>query len=398
MKLALVSHVLPPSDSGQATVLYRLFKTLDPASYCLMSARRYENYCSAQDDTSRLSGKYYPLPGWQLTRGSRYGLAVIRSILNLILMPFAIILRAWSIARVVRRDQCDALVSCSGDLIDLPAAYLASRWTSIPLAAYFFDDYTFQWLTPWTRFIAGKLERLIVQGALSVIVPNEFLSEEIFRRHGVRATIIRNPVETIAGDSLFPPRLRHDDEIRIVYTGSVYEAHYDAFRNLLKAIERSGQTNLQLHVHTAQPAERLRRVLDSDRVVFHEHLPLSAMPALQQSADILFLPLSFGAGYPSMLIRTSAPGKMGEYLASGKPVLAHAPSDSFVSWYLKIHDAAYVVDQAEPACLMQAIDEILNRPELCARRRINALGLARSDFSITRARAVFLGLFEHAHS
>ena len=41
-KTAIVSHVLPPSPSGQAVVLYRLLEGMPPDRYCLISRERYE--------------------------------------------------------------------------------------------------------------------------------------------------------------------------------------------------------------------------------------------------------------------------------------------------------------------------------------------------------------------
>src|SRR5947209_47570 len=68
-KFTLVSHVLPPSPSGQAIVLYRLLRDLDPANYCLISIKDYisstkpGNGESRSDNiTNRLAGNYYVLP------------------------------------------------------------------------------------------------------------------------------------------------------------------------------------------------------------------------------------------------------------------------------------------------------------------------------------------------
>jgi hypothetical protein len=49
-------------------------------------------------------------------------------------------------------------------------------------------------------------------------------------------------------------------------------------------------------------------------VVRHPHIPQSRVAAILRQADVLFLPLAFRSPIQEV-IRTSAPGKMGEYLA-----------------------------------------------------------------------------------
>src|SRR5438876_12321258 len=63
LKFALLSHVLPPSPSGQAIVLSRILRGIDPAQYCLISASDYSQQGDAQlSVTQRLPAAYYSLP------------------------------------------------------------------------------------------------------------------------------------------------------------------------------------------------------------------------------------------------------------------------------------------------------------------------------------------------
>src|SRR5262249_23312884 len=120
-------------------------------------------------------------------------------------------------------------------------------------------------------------------------------------------------------------------------------------------------------------------------VVYHPHVAMVRALELQRRADILFLPLAFHSPYPH-IIRTSAPGKMGELLTSGRPILVHAPADSFVSWYFHRYDCGVVVDRDDPALLADAVRRLIAEPDLRARIVANARLRARLDFSIARAR------------
>jgi hypothetical protein len=354
LRFAFVSQYVPPSPSGQSTVIGRLIGDWPPDSYRLVS----------------LTGEP------QIPRGSRFGIQVPNALL-------AIAVRARRIGRTLRAESCQLVIGATGDPYDLPAACLASRRARVPFVAYYFDDYALQ---PWhavTRWVARRLEPLFLRRAARVIVPNEAMSGELRRRHGIECVVVRNPCDVGAYRSKIEPRA---GSTRIVFTGAVAESNYGGFRNLLAAIEG---TPYRLHVYTAQRPESLRAEGIEGPVEFHEHLPPEEMPRIQQDADILFLPLSLDSRYPE-LIRTSAPAKLGEYLASGRPILAHVPADSFVAAFLNEHQCGTVV--SDPAGLRAALGRIRHDPAASDRAR----GIAQSEFSMEGSRARFLGVLREA--
>ncbi len=84
---------------------------------------------------------------------------------------------------------------------------------------------------------------------------------------------------------------------------------------------------------------------------------------------------------------------MGEYLASGRPVLAHAPADSYVTWNLREHGCGIVVDEPDASKLADAIRRLMDDGEL--RRRLTENARVRAvDFSVETARAGFLKLLQ----
>ena len=401
MKFALVSHILPPSRSGQAMVIYRLLRDLEPDSYCLLSQQDYKAGTQQNNYSERLPGRYYCLPsGFRITRGYRFGLRQVRRILNSILhvivLP-SVVPRARQIAEIIRHENCDAVIACTGELSNLPAGYLASRLVGVPFFPYLFDYYSYQWVESSARFFAQHLEPILLKGATGIIVPNEFLRDALRRRYGVEATVIHNPCDIAEYEALpNDASIINSDESKIVYTGAVYDAQYDAFRNLLGAIELLQRPNVKLHIYTAQSPRALYNKGISGPVVYHEHQPLSAIPSIQRRADLLFLPLAFNSPYPAEIIRTSAPGKMGEYLAARRPILVHAPPDSFVVWYFRQHECGLVVDQSDPAKLAQAIERSLTDASLRQRLSARAWKRAQSDFSISAARSSFAKLMRLA--
>ena len=114
--------------------------------------------------------------------------------------------------------------------------------------------------------------------------------------------------------------------------------------------------------------------------------------ALERSADLLFLPLAFSSPIPD-IINTSAPGKMGEYLASSRAVLVHAPAKSFLSWYCRRHTCAVVVDVAEVDSLHDAILTLMQTPADRNRIAQNAWERARVDFHLPAVSKCFASVF-----
>ena len=183
MKFAFVSHVLPPSWSGQSVMIGRILKNISPEQYCLIST---ENYQAERDrNTGFLPGKYYALPKESiiLKLGTKYW----------IINWLRVFIRGVSIARIVKQENCDIIVAASGNLIDIPAGWWASSFTGARFVPYLFDDYLYQWPDEETRSIARKMEKRIYARVKSVIVPNEFMKDEIEKRQNVIATIVRNP-------------------------------------------------------------------------------------------------------------------------------------------------------------------------------------------------------------
>jgi len=217
-------------------------------------------------------------------------------------------------------------------------------------------------------------------------VPNEYLQKSYLDRFGRKSVIIRNPYLSLEAKGA--KHVFNKNEINIVYTGSVYFAHFDAFKNLIKAIGLV-KMPIKLHIFSAQQRKDLENAgVSGKNIEFHKSVDQGRVAAIQRSADILFLPLAFNCPIREV-IRTSAPGKIGEYLASGRPILVHAPKDSFISWYFKSRKCGFVVDEPDPKALADAIRQLLNN-KILEKDITNEAKKCLQDFSIDKARSNFL--------
>ena len=306
----------------------------------------------------------------------------------------AMALRAVRVARLLREERCDRILACSGSILDLPAGYLASKLAQVPFLAYLFDDYLYQWQDAFYRAFVRSVEPSLIGGARTVIVPNEFLEMDYRIRHKVKGSsklvVIRNAHSYLESPPDGTPiRLELQRPAKIVFGGAVYHANSDAFRCLESALAELDCSTVTLSIYTTQSEGQLRQqgLLRSGTVVY-PHVPPAEMFSIQQAADILYLPLGFNTPIPRV-IRTSAPGKLGEYLASGRPILAHVPADSWVNWYFREHECGLVVNSTEADVLRDGIERLLSDHHLRESVVKNARRQAREEFALSTARGRF---------
>jgi glycosyltransferase involved in cell wall biosynthesis len=294
-----------------------------------------------------------------------------------------------SIYRIIRREKCQAVVAGTGDLIDPPAACLAAKLAGVSYYLHLFDDYTYQWIDPIVRKQARSMERWMMPRTKGIIVPNEFMMREVSRRHGRPVFVVRNACARRQDPRIIGGKEKHPNAM-MLYTGSVYHVNSNTLRIVMSALDHVRVRNTFLHVYTAQPEEQLRSVgIQGPRVIHHPHVPYAEVERVQREADILLVPFDFESP-AAEVIRTAAPGKLGDYLESGTPILAVVPGDSFVAWYLRRHDCGMVVDRADAGAVAGAIQRLLSDAELRARLVANAAARASEDFDPGHAQRTLL--------
>ena len=382
-KFAVLSPILPPSPSGQAMMLGYLLSGFAPEDYCLISATAYPPGTHAatyhhltvgqtwltpllrrlpkvnSDKDTRLHRALRPLLRlYQRLRGD-YRLADSARVVDAMARELQAIFQ--------REGWCDVLVACTGMPHEMLAAHQACTAAGVAFVPYIFDDFGSSH-TGKLRGYARQHEAEILRAAAAIIVPNEFLREEYRRRYGVESTIVRNPCRLHDLNRLdAEPRVLPEGAFNIVYTGAVYSAHYDAFQNLIAAVESLDRADVAIYVFTAQLPLTLRNAgLQGECFHVHPHVDHDAVAVLQRQADVLFLPLAFESPIVET-VNTSSPGKLGEYLAAGRPILVHAPRESFLSWYFREHDCGLVVDENDPSALAGALERLLTDAALRAR-------------------------------
>ena len=393
MKCAIISSVVPPSPSGQAVVLYQLLKEWKQDEYIFITSQTAKELKSVQCTEFSQANYFFVKTTHPIFRYCSF--REYEYLHTHFTNDIWALVTIFKIVHILTRNKCTCILACSADVLLPYCSYIASRIVGIPFYFYAFDDQLNQWLHPSDREFARKVHEKVIKGSQEIIVPNEFLKAEYFDRYGCEAIVIHNPVD------LFQYQIRKQNfikdfpanEISIVFTGAIYEAHYDSFFRLIQAIIQIEKPILKLHLYSNH-LSTLPSFFIHKNVVFHSHLPHSQIPMIQQSADILFLPLTFGKEYERTVIRTASPGKLGEYLASKRPILVHAPQDSFIVWYFETYKCGRVVDNPDINKLRNGLLQLINDPELRNKYQESAYNRAIEDFELKKQQWILKHLID----
>ncbi|MBZ5526595.1 MAG: hypothetical protein LAN71_01655 [Acidobacteriia bacterium] len=370
-KFLIVSTYAPPAVSGAPLMAYNLLQYFPKDSFAILTSH------VGMDDGAiaggqRLGAKYFFFDTPKLTTVPqaqnsfffkckqlirRFGL--LRSLfhlLSLLYLPFNIVRRGRTI---IRDEKIEHLLGYSDHGPALLSVYLLHKLTGKPFNLHFYDLYygnNFLW---FFRAVARVLEPKLFQSATRISVMCEALGEHYQAQYGREVTVLHNAIP-FDSSRQHTPATCHSEPYKVVFTGTIVWAQVNAVRNLVRAVEGISRPRVVLYLYTPHDKTFLESqgLYESDRVVFARGRPRE-MAAIQRSADILFTGLSFDTPYP-LLINTSSPGKTCEYLISGRPILVHAPEESYIARYAERQGFACVVGKNSVDLLEQGIMRLLS--------------------------------------
>jgi glycosyltransferase involved in cell wall biosynthesis len=308
-------------------------------------------------------------------------------------------LALWS-ARRAGRDTV-LLVIPSGEELgsELPvAAYLAHRLSGAPLVIYEMDEWrAAARRAGWTSCLLERLfHRRLLHAAQAVWVVSQPMEEALQGRFGTKANVMPNGVEVERFARGRRGERAHQDEFRLLFTGAVYGPQAGAIRNVLRAIQSRPDDRISLFIYTPQSAAELARLgISGPSLHVKRTVPLESMPELLGTADALLLPFSFEP-CERAVVSTSLPSKTADYLASGVPVLVHAPSYTTITRLARAEKWAEIVDEPCIERLTLALERLATDDALRARLVANALRVARAQYDLGPQRAAFLTSIQEA--
>jgi glycosyltransferase involved in cell wall biosynthesis len=235
-----------------------------------------------------------------------------------------------------------------------------SRITGKPLVVDFRD--------PWSGEVelalqGGRhqaLERSVLDQASAVVSAWPKLTESLIRNctnPNEKAFItIPNGFEPEEFEGVTPFPAPAPGRVNIVYTGVWKDGYgpsllYEAISRIART-DPSSISNLSVLTAGFAPGQAERYGI-SEYVREYGRMTHAKALSLMKSADVLFLPVFDGKQEQFHL-----PGKLFEYAAAGKPILAAVPPDGESAAFLARVGGGFVIPPRDPAALQQAIQQL----------------------------------------
>lgn len=403
-KFLIISSYAPPAISGAQFMMHNLLRYFPAGSFSILTSHSgIDAGAKGSDRWLKANYHFFDSPKVTVTDyRQESSLQKFKTLLKklgptkllgelffLLYLPFNIVRKG---RKIVPDEKIQILLGYSDSGPALISTYFLHKLTGKPFCLFFYDLYAGNRLPFLHRAAAKFFEPLLFRSAARIFVMSEALANHYKTTYGVKTVIINNSIPIPEArpnlSPLTPP-------FKIIYTGTVYWAQADAVKDLALATEGLPRQDIQLWLYTPHDKNYLNNlgIFDSSKIIFASSLP-SQMPQIQSEASILIVALAFKSDQP-LLINTSSPAKTYEYLISGRPILVHAPKESYISKYARNRNFAYVVDSPDVELLKQAINALLENKDLAAELTENAWKTANLNHNDKQTGERFKNYFEH---
>jgi glycosyltransferase involved in cell wall biosynthesis len=279
--------------------------------------------------------------------------------------------------RTLKKEKIELVICCTSDFLNPISLYKAAKSLNITYILYVFDEYIYQWVQPY-RDYAKLLESEYLAYSDFFIFTNEYAAASYMARiNNLNYQIVRN---LLPHDYTFPNRINNIPiQNKILFAGSVYHINREVILNLAIAIE-DFNIDLQLDIFSSNTNDWNTENLNGfTRTKLRDPLDYDKMLAVYNKYDLLLLPFTDSKEYKE-IVMSSAPGKFAEYLATGKIIIAFAPEDSYIGWYLNHFECGIVLDQGNISNSLILLVDIIKNQETISKIKTNAIKRAKLDF------------------
>lgn len=271
------------------------------------------------------------------------------------------------------------------------------RFPEIPIVVHGFDD----WTQPSYNLIfrnhfvkkASALIDKCFDKADLLFTSSDKMNRDFSKRFNKRFQTFTNPVDLSLYKDLEESLSACSDTIRILYIGKISTHNASAIKNMSESLvnlnqEYSGKILFDIYTQSKTEDIHIYGIKANEFTSIHPPVPNEEVALLIQQHDILFLPISTDENI-ARFTRYSMSTKMGEYLASERPVLYCGPSDIAMTEFLKDNKCAVVKESDSSDDLTDGIKDILNNPSIAATMAERGKVVASNEFDMVKVTADF---------
>lgn len=287
------------------------------------------------------------------------------------------------LAEWIDRVKPDIIYSSVGSL-EMGKLMLAinKRFPSIPFVIHGFDD----WITPTSSNLfrsrhIRKAERILKDNldiASLHLSTTDKMSLEYNLRYGKSFTAFYNPT-TLPKCNVNSSQIEHD----VTYVGKIWLHNSEAIKDFIEALSEYNQKGKKavLNIYTGTPVHTLADlgIVNSECVIIHPSVNNSEVPSILSTSGALLLPISINKA-AAAFAKYSMSTKMGEYMASKRPVIYYGPENIAMTELIRKEKTAFCVTNKKTKVLAKIIETALDHTEDCKQMIDNAFELAKDKF------------------
>ena len=414
-KILMISSYAPPAIGGPQ-MLYNILNNLPYESYCILTSFYNIDNFSLQKG-SWLKGKYifYDKPGTskkiELKKIYASGKvkrdfvikikhlakrsAVARVFVGLLFTMWQIVAILLVGKKAIIQEKIETLVGISDYGPSMIGTYILHKLTKKPFVVYFFDIYWGNFLPFPGNIVARILEPLLIKDSQNIVVTNQGTKEFYQRRYGDsiknKLVVVYNSLDPAPYKNLLPEKRGSTIPYVILFTGRINWPQIGSIKNLIRAVE--SMDNVKIKFYCPNPRDYLEKIgIKAGEKIEIDVAAPDEIPAIERRADILFLPLSWHTKSQD-IIDTATPGKLTNYLISGRPILIHAPVSSHLVHYAKEKQFAHIVDEENIEDLRKGIRALIQDKEYASRIVANARATFFENHDVNKNMKTFYDLF-----
>lgn len=275
-----------------------------------------------------------------------------------------------------------------------------ARFPEIKLAIHGFDD----WITPSYKILRSKnhvnkasaLLSSLISKAVFLLSTTEMMAREYEKRYGRKFHTFHNPVDL---SSKYMDEFFFEGKcIHLTYIGKIAWHNAEALRNMVEAIKEynqgRGDDKVMLDIYTATSQLTLESfgIKGSGNLIIHSPIPNIKIPSLLKASDCLFLPITISEDARAFA-KFSMSTKMGEYLASGTPVIYCGPKGIAMTELVEQNQVALYTTENGKKPLIDLVRIFVENKSVIVENSLRGKELAKKLFDKELVSESFLSYF-----
>jgi glycosyltransferase involved in cell wall biosynthesis len=360
----LVSVFYPPNKYASSVVMKNLFNKFYPNSYSVVSRNFFGN--------NKAPANRYTIY-WDIKYSFR-----INQYWQYIQMPLA----SYRLKKIVQHLKPKVIVSVFPDFYHLKTSFDVSAKMGIPNVIYFHDTLAESLYDTYISKHAIELQNEIFKAPLPVFVLTQGMAELFQNKYKKDCVLLQHIF-----DGEIVKEYRDINNGQAFFAGAVYQTNTNAVGRLAKALRKEGYS-LNLSTITNKKTLLDRGIIsDFNQVKYFSDYSLYLETLSNQELLIVGLDWPNESPMHQDELATIFPTKMTEYLAAGRPIVAHCPENYYLARFINHYKCGLVISEPDPECIVAGLCE-LKDPKVRANMGQNALNVVK-QFSSDRISSIF---------